>query len=839
MIWLTLSSEIAFEIIRTLRSSNVASVVERAIPLMQYDPVQRLPAEITSEVFSYLEAPTLLTASLTCKAWRQRILDSQLWKKLYISQGWGVDNIAIGALERRVMRSVSGRSHFTAHQRDSAIDVSEPKQKRRAISSWLDDRQRSIQMSPMPMDTEVSRWNEQHGQVEADVGVAHGEAQTSDVDQEMHDVSIPFKSDRQPSIRSNKRSSRDETVGTLDTSTLVPVIKQHSATSVGHSHLDPPLKPSLTMLSPSGRPRVDWLYLYKQRRRLEENWNTGRYINYQLPQVGFEHEGHRQCVYTIQFFGKWLVSGSRDHTMRVWDLETRRLRGTPLTGHSQSVLCLQFDPTPEEDVIISGSSDTTVKVWRFSTGQLLHTLQAHRESVLNIRFDHRYLVTCSKDELIKVWNRQELAATSPDYPRINHRSNAQIPSYIVDINMYRKNPLDLETKIANRTIRTLQPYSLLMQLEGHRAAVNAIQIDGDRIVSASGDRNIKIWDIKDGRSLATLIGHHKGIACVQIDNKRIVSGSSDNTIRIYDNATGAEVACLKGHENLVRTVQAGFGDTPGNDEDLRQQAAMVDREWREAFRRAEIGRETAQSRRRSRHSTMGLREVHDISAVGAALPPGGGGSRWGRIVSGSYDEQIIIWRKDSDGRRWIPSHRLSHSEASQLATANGVNEARAREREQLGERGTAPSGSSSAPPDVPGNSSAVAATTTSVAFVDPSLQLQGAVPGAHQAMHQLQHHAQLMNQALQQGQAPFNVTNQQQPLPPLQGGHNGHPHAHAIQPVAVHGHGHTSASHRVFKLQFDARKIICCSQDPRIVIWDFANGDRELEETSQFFVGPT
>jgi F-box and WD-40 domain protein 1/11 len=40
---------------------------------------------------------------------------------------------------------------------------------------------------------------------------------------------------------------------------------------------------------------------------------------------------------------------------------------------------------------------------------------------------------------------------------------------------------------------------------------------------------------------------------------------------------------------------------------------------------------------------------------------------------------------------------------------------------------------------------------------------------------------------------------------------------------------------RVFKLQFDARRIICCSQTSVIVGWDFANGDEKLIEASRFF----
>ena len=43
---------------------------------------------------------------------------------------------------------------------------------------------------------------------------------------------------------------------------------------------------------------------------------------------------------------------------------------------------------------------------------------------------------------------------------------------------------------------------------------------------------------------------------------------------------------------------------------------------------------------------------------------------------------------------------------------------------------------------------------------------------------------------------------------------------------------------RVFKLQFDARRILCCSQDPKIVGWDFANGDEEIIQSSRFFGPP-
>ena len=71
-----------------------------------------------------------------------------------------------------------------------------------------------------------------------------------------------------------------------------------------------------------------------------------------------------------------------------------------LTGHTGSVLCLQFD----EKVIVSGSSDATVRVWCIQSGVLKSTLIHHSEAVLHLRFSNGLMVTCSKDRSIAVWD---------------------------------------------------------------------------------------------------------------------------------------------------------------------------------------------------------------------------------------------------------------------------------------------------------------------------------------------------------------------------------------------------------------------------------------------------
>lgn len=92
-------------------------------------------------------------------------------------------------------------------------------------------------------------------------------------------------------------------------------------------------------------------------------------------------------------------------------------------------------------------------------------------------------------------------------------------------------------------------------LVGHRAAVNVVDFDQRYIVSASGDRTIKVWNTDTCEFVRTLNGHRRGIACLQYRDRLVVSGSSDNTIRLWDIECGACLRVLEGHEELVRCIR--------------------------------------------------------------------------------------------------------------------------------------------------------------------------------------------------------------------------------------------------------------------------------------------
>ncbi|HAG81255.1 MAG TPA: hypothetical protein DCL61_08790, partial [Cyanobacteria bacterium UBA12227] len=71
--------------------------------------------------------------------------------------------------------------------------------------------------------------------------------------------------------------------------------------------------------------------------------------------------GHTRKIQAVAVTadGKQIISGSNDHTLKVWDLETGKEFFT-FEGHLSHVVALAV--TTDGKQVISGSSDRTIKV---------------------------------------------------------------------------------------------------------------------------------------------------------------------------------------------------------------------------------------------------------------------------------------------------------------------------------------------------------------------------------------------------------------------------------------------------------------------------------------------
>ncbi|GKT66202.1 WD domain-containing protein [Colletotrichum tofieldiae] len=932
-------TELAMALLDNLPTSAVVQIVQRLHPRLYIDFVHYLPPEVCLKVLGYLDPMSLINVAKACRAWHELALDRKLWEKLYHMEGWKALYSEIQLWERKVNEGLN-QSASSLHRVRSSEDGHT--YKKRAISED-NDLEMTDAGAAVPREDSMNSTNSVLGSsifgspASSFTGFGRGSATPQPGDMDVDRSASGSKS------RSGERSFGIDPKGKGKASPMLraALVKEESL---------PPMIPAdapggvarSTLWSwdaPSSRYRLNWKYLYTMRRRLEQNWELGKYSNFQLPHPDHLEEGHQECIYSLQYDSDYLVSGSRDKSIRIWSMHTRRLLRKPLEGHTGSVLCLQFDSAPEEDLIVSGSSDSDVILWRFSTGKIIQRLKnAHSESVLNVKFDKRILVTCSKDKSIKIFNRRPLKYGEPGYGDVDVVFSA--PTRLR--NYGYGNPMD--------DLPVKPPYTMIGVLDGHGAAVNAVQICDNEVVSASGDRNIKVWDWAKQVCIRTVVGHSKGIACVQYDGRRIVSGSSDNEVKVFDRATGLEVASLRAHTNLVRTVQAGFGDLPYSADEDRAEAKRIDEQYFKAIEDGVITPFSEHSRsRRGQPRNAGSRRPEDITAYGAALPPGGGGGKYARIVSGSYDQSIIIWRRDKEGV-WKDTQHLRQEDAAAAAQAqaraasqaaaeallaaanqgslshlmtsraargsatgstrtatgaavpsdaaptflhlidtvvpqgptqlrlalhnypNMVTAHRAHIQAAIGREpnsrirddlrgvlnaalleaqinqsrglGASREAPTITPPALPslGPMAAGPAGGPANAHSDgrPSRRQNAAAAGGiaapPSAAPQVQGHLHIQGQGqtaqpAQPTQPGAPVQTQATPVP-VQGAQN------AVVPDAAH-HPHIANGDngpaRVFKLQYDARRIICCSQTTVIVGWDFCNNDPELEEVARFF----
>ncbi len=85
-----------------------------------------------------------------------------------------------------------------------------------------------------------------------------------------------------------------------------------------------------------------------------------------------------------------------------WNLTTNRCKFI-LTGHTQNFFGLKLI-TPS--ILASGSKDGTIKLWDITTGQLIRTLTGHTDDILWSvdLLNSQTLVSGSGYRTIKLWN---------------------------------------------------------------------------------------------------------------------------------------------------------------------------------------------------------------------------------------------------------------------------------------------------------------------------------------------------------------------------------------------------------------------------------------------------
>jgi WD40 repeat protein len=140
-----------------------------------------------------------------------------------------------------------------------------------------------------------------------------------------------------------------------------------------------------------------------------------------VPLHTFEHSDWIRSV-AVDPDGR-LVAGGEDGGLKVWDSKT----GEPVravVGHSRSALSV--DVSPDGQLLVSGGSDGKIKAWDLRTGEPLNILSGHPEGVgcVAVSPDGLLLASGGYDHAIKIWEKvpnlreERPADLSPDSPRL-------------------------------------------------------------------------------------------------------------------------------------------------------------------------------------------------------------------------------------------------------------------------------------------------------------------------------------------------------------------------------------------------------------------------------------
>jgi WD40 repeat protein len=246
--------------------------------------------------------------------------------------------------------------------------------------------------------------------------------------------------------------------------------------------------------------------------------------------------GHTEGATRVAFSpdGRLIVAGGRDGTVRLWDVATGGLHGPPLTGHDGTVNDVTF--SPDGRLLATASNDRTVRLWDVDTGhQHGEALTTDGGAVFSVAFspDGHVLASGGADGLVRLWD--------PANERARGRPLAGLDRAVFDVVFSPDGRRLAGTSLVGRLVMwdaaTGEPIG--PEFEAEAGAIFSIAFSPDgRVLAAGGvDQKVRLWDTSTGRPLGDpILGHASLIYGIAFspDGRLLATAGADQTVRLWD-----------------------------------------------------------------------------------------------------------------------------------------------------------------------------------------------------------------------------------------------------------------------------------------------------------------
>ncbi|KAL6939229.1 U3 snoRNP protein [Hanseniaspora osmophila] len=273
------------------------------------------------------------------------------------------------------------------------------------------------------------------------------------------------------------------------------------------------------------------------------------------------HAGHFQDVLSLTWShdSRFLLSTSKDLTSKIWsiDKEEKDLASMTFAGHKDYVMGAFFNDSQEK--IYTISKDGALYQWEYTKkpseendeeddeddeDNMDLSKYSWRITNKNYFYARPATVKCCtfhpQTNLLVVGfsNGEFRLYDMPHFTLIQQLSMGQNAVQTVAVNKTGEWLAFGSMKLGQLLVYEWQSESYILKQQGHFDTMRSLcySPDGSRIVTASDDGKIKVWDVVSGFCLATFDEHQAAVTGVQFAKKGQVlfSSSLDGTVKAWD-----------------------------------------------------------------------------------------------------------------------------------------------------------------------------------------------------------------------------------------------------------------------------------------------------------------